>query len=134
MRACQIGTGLRAVPAMRSKPSVIARGSLALLVASPVLLIALGVQAQDDPLPPAFDAPPQVYQQPGIREHYVPQHFDATGKYVAPHYEAQKELRFRGYYDKDIEARRLQHQQKGYALPEQPDTTPALPDQRPEGR
>lgn len=91
-----------------------------------VLLIAASARAQDYRTPALGAAPPSGTVLPlpnGTRQHYVGPHFDAKGRYVPPHYEATKQLPFRGYYSADEAAREAQ-KQHGYTEPPPDYTTP----------
>ena len=94
---------------------------LALAACALAVLIAVSAHAQDNPA-----AGPTVPAPDGTRQHLVPSHFDAQGKYVPQHYETTKPLHFRGYFAADAQ-KRAADKQHGYQEPAPQYTTPIDP-------
>lgn len=118
----------------RNKVSAPGGAGVALAALTLALLMAGGARAQDNPVP-TYQAPAHALPQEspipalnGDKQHYVSGHFDAQGKYVAPHYESGKLLPFRGYFAADdLKRQQQRQQQRGYAEPQMDYTTPIDP-------
>ena len=80
---------------------------------------------------PAYGMPQAGTSLPspdGTRQRWVGPHFDAEGKYVAPHYEsANKKPPFRGYFPDQM--KQQAQRQHGYAEPAPDYSMPVDPDQ-----
>jgi hypothetical protein len=100
---------------------------LALVVATLALLISFPARAQEYRGAALAEPPGPIAPLPdGTRQRFVPQHFDAQGRYVPPHYEPSKKAYFRGYFAADEKVRQEQRK-RGYKEPTPDYTTPFDP-------
>lgn len=105
------------------------RGAILTLFVTLALLIAISAQAQDYPAAGATETPSPLPPADGTRQRMVGPHFDVQGKYVPPHYEAnKKKLPFRGYFAAQDKAQQGQ-KQHGYAEAPPDYTMPIDPNQ-----